>query len=323
MLTRRRLILGGTAAIALAGAGATAFGYRRSLVELRNRVSARHSKLVRTRHGMAEYAEAGAGPPVLFIHGTGGGFDQGLHFAARLPGLGYRIIAPSRFGYLRSDFPADPGPMAQAEAFADLLDHLGIERAAVAGGSAGAIPAIAFALRFPDRTAALLPIVPAAYVPGRPLPEPWSPFQRRVTEAALGSDFIFWSAITLLPETMMGAVLATDPVLVAAAAPDEQKRARDILRFILPVSARRRGLMNDFAETGRPTALDYAAIRAPTLTISAEDDGFGTAENARHIASQVPGARSMIFPTGGHIWVGHDGEMFAAIDAFLRETGFG
>jgi dienelactone hydrolase len=39
------------------------------------------------------------------IHGTGGGFDQGLLFARRLVDAGYRVIAPSRFGYLRSDFP--------------------------------------------------------------------------------------------------------------------------------------------------------------------------------------------------------------------------
>ena len=31
-----------------------------------------------------EYAIAGTGPPVLMIHGTGGGFDQGLAFAEPL-----------------------------------------------------------------------------------------------------------------------------------------------------------------------------------------------------------------------------------------------
>ena len=46
----------------------------------------------------------GAGEPILrddreFL---------GLRFADALMARGLRVIAPSRFGYLRSDFPADP-----------------------------------------------------------------------------------------------------------------------------------------------------------------------------------------------------------------------
>ena len=114
-----------------------------------------------TRHGVMEYAVAGEGPPVLMIHGTGGGFDQGLLFARRLVAAGYRVIAPSRFGYLRSALPADPSSEDQADAFVDLLDALGIDRVPVVGGSAGALSAIAFALRHPDRCTALVALVPA------------------------------------------------------------------------------------------------------------------------------------------------------------------
>lgn len=190
---RRRTIVLGVAAL-LAGSGAVAgASFRRTMAEARARIAPELSELVDTRHGALEYAKAGEGPPVMMLHGTGGGFDQGLYFTRRL--LGWEVIAPPRFGYLRSELPADPGAFAQAEALADLLDRLGIDRIAVAGGSAGAIPALAFALRFPDRTAALIPIVPAAYVPGSPMPAPWTPVQRRVAEAALGSDLLFWAAI--------------------------------------------------------------------------------------------------------------------------------
>ena len=100
------------------------------------------------------------------IHGTGGGFDQGLRFAAALGQRGHRIISPSRFGYLRSDFPVDPSLANQADAFVALLDHLNINRLSVIGGSAGALSATAFALRHPDRCAALVLLVPAAIVDG-------------------------------------------------------------------------------------------------------------------------------------------------------------
>lgn len=325
-MPRRRAFLLGAAALAAAGAAGaagTGVAFGRAMTAARARIDPGLSRVIGTRHGALEYAAAGEGPPVLMLHGTGGGFDQGLLFARRLVGLGYRVIAPSRFGYLQSDLPADPGPFAQAEALADLLDHLGLGRVAVAGGSAGAIPAMAFALRFPERTAALIPIVPAAYVPGRPLPEPWTPLQRRVAEAALGSDLLFWAAIRAAPDMLMSALLATDPALVHAAPASEQARARAILHGILPVSARTRGLFNDARETARPALLDYPAIAAPVLAISAEDDRFGTAANARHIAGAVPGAELIVYPQGGHIWIGHDAALFDAVDGFLGRIGYG
>jgi pimeloyl-ACP methyl ester carboxylesterase len=63
------------------------------------------------------------------------------------------------------------------------------------------------------------------------------------------------------------------------------------------------------------------AISAPTLLVSAEDDRFLTAENARYLAGVIPGAEALILPDGGHVWVGHDAEVFAAIDGFLRRAG--
>jgi 2-hydroxy-6-oxonona-2,4-dienedioate hydrolase len=322
MPSRRGFLIGGAAVALAAAGGVTGLAYRRAMVAAWARVSPGMSRLIQTRQGALEYAEAGDGPPVLFLHGTGGGFDQGLHMGAPLVDLGYRIIAPSRFGYLRSAFPEDPSPFAQAEALADLLDHLGLGRVAVAGGSAGAIPAIAFTLRYPERTAALLPIVPAVYAPGREMPAPWGPWQRRLAEAALGSDFIFWAAITAAPDTMTGALLATDPALVHAAGPAEEARVREVLRNILPISARARGLLNDAASTGRPMEFDYESITAPTLAISMADDRFGTAESARHIAARVSGARAIVYPDGGHVWVGREAELFGAIDAFLKEIGY-
>jgi len=100
------------------------------------------------------------------IHGTGGGFDQGLRFGRALMSRGFEIIAPSRFGYLRSDFPAEPSPGRQADALALLLDHLNVDSLPVAGGSAGALIAAEFALRHPDRCSSLILLVPAMNLTG-------------------------------------------------------------------------------------------------------------------------------------------------------------
>ncbi len=103
--------------------------------------------------------------PLLAVHGSGGGFDQGMAFAAPLATKGVRVIAMSRFGYLRTPMPADASAEAQADAFVCLLDALDIDTAAVMGGSAGALSALQMAIRHPDRVSALVLLVPLAWKP--------------------------------------------------------------------------------------------------------------------------------------------------------------
>lgn len=318
MVTRRTVLgLGVAAGAAALGGVAVHAAFRAELDRAEARIST-GSLTVPTRSGTMEYAERGTGRPLLMIHGTGGGFDQGLHFAAPLITAGYRVIAPSRFGYLRSDFPTDAGTAAQADAFVDLLDALGIDRLPVAGGSAGALPAIEFAIRHPERCSALIAIVPATYAPDRPTYAPMGATAERIMRAMLGSDFLFWAAMQVARDRMIGTMLATDPALVHAASLDDQARIDQVLRNILPVSRRQRGLMNDAVLAANPAKQELGRIVAPTLAVSLEDDRFGTYDAARHMASVIPGARLVGYPTGGHVWVGHDAELFAAVDDFLK-----
>ena len=322
MVSRRLLIGLGIGAGALAAGGAaTALSFDAAMARANAGVSPDLSRVIPSRHGDLEYAEAGAGTPLLMIHGTGGGFDQGLLFARPLIARGYRVIAPSRFGYLRSSFPSAPTSTNQADALVDLLDYLGIDRIAVSGGSAGALSALEFAVRHPDRTAALLPVVPATYVPSRTLTQTQPP-EIEAAMTLLRSDFLFWMALNILPDLMIGNLLATDPALLKSASPAEAARAKEILWSILPVSRRADGLINDAMLAANPAETDLAAITAPTLAISVEDDRFNTAAAARYIAATVPGGKSIVYPTGGHIWLGHDAELFAAIDSFLTEIGY-
>jgi pimeloyl-ACP methyl ester carboxylesterase len=309
-------MLAGVAALASAGAGRAFYV---DVAQARARTTGR-STTFQSRFGAMEYAEAGAGPPVLMVHGTGGGFDQGLDFAQPLSAGGWRVIAPSRFGYLRSAMPPDATPALQADAFVDLLDHLGIDRAPVIGGSAGALSAIAFAIRHPERCSALVAMVPAAYAPGRPPVDPPNALAQAIIDYALKSDLLFWAGMKLGEDAMIGALLATDPALVRAAAPTERERVRAILRHILPVSDRAEGFRMDARFAYNPAPMPLERIVAPTLALSLDDDRFQTLAAARHIAETVPGARLVSFPTGGHVWVNREDEVFAAVDAFLKEA---
>jgi 2-hydroxy-6-oxonona-2,4-dienedioate hydrolase len=64
--------------------------------------AAQGSVLLQTRCGPIEYQEAGVGVPLLAVHGSGGGHDQGMAFAGPLAQHGIRVIVMSRFGYLRT-----------------------------------------------------------------------------------------------------------------------------------------------------------------------------------------------------------------------------
>lgn len=316
-MDRRGFLILGLASAAAAG-GATWRTFSAEMARACSRVST-GSALFESRFGAMEYAMAGIGPPCLMVHGTGGGFDQGLAFTAPLIEAGWAVIAPSRFGYLRSAFPQDPSPANQADAFADLLDALGIARAPVIGGSAGALSAIQFAIRHPDRCSALVAIVPATYAPDKLPARPPNAVARAIIEYGLRSDFLFWLGLVAAEDAMIGALLATDPVLVHAAGPEEQARVKAILHNIQPVSLRAEGLLNDGELTGNPKPMELERIGAPTFVASLEDDRFETAAAARHIATSVPGAELVIYPSGGHVWIGHNDDLFARIDAFLRK----
>ncbi len=313
-LSRRTMLGGAVLAVALAGGG---YGYR-SFTRARDaallRIAGR-SEIIDTAFGALEYAETGAGAPILMIHGAGGGFDQGLTFGEAIAERGWRIIAPSRFGYLRSDFPDDPSAANQADVFAALLDYLGIDRLAVIGGSAGALPAAEFALRHPDRCSALILLVPAANVANRD-PVEMSPLVEWSVRRVLESDALFWMARRAAPKRLIGTLLATDPALLDTVSVSERARAYRILDDLMPVSPRARGALNDARIAGQPASADFAGLRVPTLILSVEDDRFGTAGTARKLAGTIPGARLRIYPDGGHIWLGHDHDIARDIADF-------
>lgn len=225
------------------------------------------------------------------------------------------MIVLSRFGYLQSAFPNDPSSARQADALVELLDWLKIDRIPVAGGSAGALSAVQFALRHPEPTSALILVVPAANVRGRD-PIKMGRTTEWLVRRLTTSDFLFWSATKAARDHMIGTLLATDPKLVEQAAEPERERVSRILEEILPVSWRWRGMLNDTKLAGDPARVDFTRVSAPTLVIAVEDDRFGTAETARDIAAAVPNAKLVIYRQGGHIWVDHDAELWREVAAF-------
>lgn len=322
---------------ALAGAAGAAMyvSYRRDLRAAKARVF-RGSRMIDTPCGPIEYGdsaptEIGTGTTVLVIHGAGGGFDQGLELAQPLIESGYRVIAPSRFGYLGTPLPEDASPMAQADAHARLLDALGIDKAALVAFSAGAPSAMQLCLRHPGRCRALVLGVPLAYCPrpdgaaragareearGKAAGQK-STVKELLLNTMLSSDFAFWTLRKLARGAMIKTVLGTPPEDLRQAGAEEEARLTEFLAHIEPVSRRKNGLKNEEA-VGRSLArYELERLQTPTLVIGVENCLYNTYAGARYTAEHIPGARFVGYPAGGHLVVGHSEEMWREIREFL------
>jgi pimeloyl-ACP methyl ester carboxylesterase len=310
----------GVAVILVIMAGVGLASFQRDMRAARARVDGSESQMVDTACGPIEYAIAGEGPPVLAVHGAGGGYDQGLLLGRMLIDDGYQVIAPSRFGYLNSPIPADASLEAQADAFACLLDELDIEKVAVVGFSAGGPPSLQFALSYPERTTALV-LGAAISTPGASNTETNQSDTTR--NAFIASDLAYWLALTLARPKLVE-VLGVTLEVQARLTPEEAAQVDEILEAMLPMSARLEGIGVDQRNVD---ALDLSLedISAPTLVFHALDDTLIPYVNGQHSAESIPSARLVTLEDGGHLLVGHREELLSETTAFLEtqlsETG--
>jgi 2-hydroxy-6-oxonona-2,4-dienedioate hydrolase len=305
-------------AVFIAGA-MTFFAYSSEINASRARLVGA-SKVIETASGPIEYAEAGEGPVVLVVHGAGGGFDQGLDIAKPLVSQGFKVIAMSRFGYLRTPPAADGSAASQAKAHASLLDALQIKQAATFGVSAGGPSALQFAIDYPERCTALVLMVPLAYKPQDvPASVPTlSPFTEKILMTIVGSDFAFWLGTKLAPSLVTKTVLGTPPEIAANASEEEKNRIRSFMKSILPISSRVRGIVNDSKISASLKRFEFEKVKAPTLILSVRDDLYGTFASSEYTAKQIPGAKFIGYETGGHMLIGHDDQANTEITTFLK-----
>ena len=313
-MTASTWLLSILAVLAFAASATVYIAYRRDMARIRARLAAA-SRIAWTAAGPIEYADAGHGPPVLVIHGAAGGYDQGLLIAQENFRTGVRVIAPSRFGYLRTPFPADASPAGQADAHAALLDALGLDRVIVLGFSAGGRSAVQLALRHPKKVRAL---ILESMVMAAPFCIP--DFNRfgmgrmllKIVRA--GVDFPYWLAILIAPSLMVRFSGARMKVY-ASASRSERDFLLAVMRGMLPLSTRLKGLANDAVNVSESWPVEE--IATPTLIAAVADDLFRTLPTARVTAARIPGAKLVAFETGSHLLVGHHEEIRAEVADFL------
>jgi pimeloyl-ACP methyl ester carboxylesterase len=292
--------------------------YRRDIRAAYARLETLDRRLLHTDCGKIEVVIEGEGDPVLVVHGIGGGSDQGLGLAKAYLGDGYRIIAPSRFGYLGTPLPADATPASQADAFACLLDALDIEQVTIAADSAGGTSALQMALRHPGRVRALVLISSAAPTVGDYSALP----PKALMQVVFGSDPLMWAIVTHL-EAMMRPVVGVPEGYALSEA--EQAMVSDVIRSILPIRPRRDGFVFDMYSSNldmdqQPDRYPMEEISVPVLLVHAEDDSLAAYENAAALAERIPGAQLLSLPSGGHLLLSQEDTVRLEVSRFLASV---
>jgi pimeloyl-ACP methyl ester carboxylesterase len=141
---------------------------------------------------------------------------------------------------------------------------------------------------------------------------------RLLAGTVLQSDLAFWLMMRLARRTVVEDLLGTPYEIARRANSAERERLEGMLRNLLPVSLRRKGLCNDGAVVSALQPFELEKIEAPALAISVEDDRYGTFQGAQYTAGRIRNARFVGFRTGGHLWLGHHAEVSRAVREFLQ-----
>jgi pimeloyl-ACP methyl ester carboxylesterase len=295
-------------ALVVVGSGGLMLRYRRDLLRARARLARLERRSTDTPFGPLEYCEWGDGAPLLLVHGVVGGCDVPPSWRALVP-AGYRIITPSRFGYLGSPLPERPTTAAQADAFVSLFDALGIAKAPVLAFSAGSTSAVQFALRHPDRVSALVLVASN------------SPHEKPVTLAPRALAPLVFSQLTLwflrvfLPSKL--AAIAGKPADYELSEEDG-RTLETIFDSFFPMRPRAKGIIFDgYVGNAEIGSCAFEQITVPTLGVHAADDPLASHDDARAMVARIPGSRWLQVERGGHIFIHNDEHAKREITAFL------
>ena len=238
------------------------------------------------------YDVAGAGPPLVMLHGaTSSGRES---FGAQVPSLAaaFRVYLPDARGHGSTRWDTAAGFHAAwlVDDLESFVDALGLTTFHLMGYSMGAMTALAFAARVPQRVLTLVAIGAAAEQ------EPRASVVRRLM----------------------------DPARVVR---DEPAWAADLARTHDPVQGPGawQGLLTAIAgDVAMQPALSAAALRgitAPTLVMCGDRDPLVPVGQARDLARQVRDGRLFVAPDSGHdVLVRQPALALEALVGFYRST---
>lgn len=250
-------------------------------------------------YGNMSYVDRGEGEVILSVHGIFGGYDQAYDTCKDFSS-DYRILAPSRFGYLGSDIFGNGTPAEQATAYVELLDQLGIDKVSLLATSAGGSVAIRFALDYPERTKGLILYSSAMPYPGEP---------EKYTEYAGPPEFLCNDYAMFLMSALFEPIMGMEPSTIYS---------------MLPISDRKQGVILDASITNPDMARNFdgypiESLQMPTLILHAKDDKLASYEDTTNVLNRFPNCTFISFETGGHLMAGHGEEIKKEVSYFISK----
>ena len=238
------------------------------------------------------YEQRGAGPPLVLLHGAGSSGQ--VNFGAQLPLLvsAFQVHLPDARGHGATRW--DPADGFQAEWLVDdleaLVDALGLDTFHLVGFSMGAMTALGFAIRQPDR---LRTLVVASITPER---EPRASVARRLLDPErIERDQAAWAA--------------------EVARRQDRTQGRGSWRRLLPAIAA------DVAAQPLLSAGELREITAPSLVICGDRDPMAPVEQVLRLARQVRDGRLLVVPDCGHeVFANRPALVNEALGSFYRST---
>jgi 2-hydroxy-6-oxonona-2,4-dienedioate hydrolase len=254
------------------------------------------SRFAQTKKWRIHYNEAGTGPVVVMLHGSGPGASGWSNFKSNIGpfSAAHRTIAVDMPGWGGSD-AAEPGDRDHVEALALFLDELGIEKAAIIGNSMGGMTALRFAVEHPERISHLIPM--GAPCPGVNIFSPGG-------SMTAGGAALFAAYRDPSPERFkdLVSVMAYDQRF----ATDELSQERSKNALAHPehlesfLDAAAQGAVAGPAAAFANLQAQLASVQAPTLVIHGRDDRTVPFENGLRIVSIIPDSRLLVLNRCGH-----------------------
>ena len=272
-----------------------------------------HLRSIDIDGGSINYVDIGSGddPPVVFVHGLGGCWQNWLENIPRAA-LERRVIAPDLPGFGESEMPLDHISIPGYGRFLDtFLERLGLGEVVVVGNSMGGFIAAEIAIQRPARVERLVLVSAAGLsitnMRRRPV-QTWG--RAAAAVGAYGAAHV--RAMIVRPRLRhiaLGYVVR------------HPTRLRPDLCWEIMSGAGRPGFLDALN-----ALLDYdfhdrlGGIRAPTLIVWGAEDMLVPVKDASEFERLIPNSRKVIFEDTGHVPMLERPEAFnAVLMEFLAE----
>ncbi|BBX17801.1 alpha/beta hydrolase [Mycolicibacterium duvalii] len=254
---------------------------------------------VSTPSGVLRYHEAGTGPTLLLLHGSGPGVTGWRNFRGNLEVFArhFRCLVLEFPGFgVSDDFGGHPMVDAQGAVVA-FADALGLDHVDVIGNSMGGGVGINFAIQHPERVGRLVTIGGIGTNIFSPGPSEGIRLLQEFTENPTRERLIDWLRSMVYDPALVTDelieerwALATEPGTLAAA-----RRMYGKAAFAAMMQMMRA------ADLPMPWALMHK-VAAPTLLTWGRDDRVSPLDMALVPMRTIPNAEFHVFPNCGH-WV--------------------